>query len=99
AGYGYKTRFFQHAQIEGKGCFVNNDDFVLRFFPPEKARLPRPIMMEAVKPPGLYRIFIMGESAAEGDPDPAFGAARYLEVLLRERFPLQKFEVVNAAIT
>jgi tetratricopeptide (TPR) repeat protein len=99
AGYGYDTQFFQHTRIEDKDYLVNNDDFVLRFFPPEKARLPRPIMMEAVKPPEVYRIFIMGESAAEGDPDPAFGAARFLEVLLRERFPKQAFEVVNVAIT
>ena len=34
-----------------------------------------------------------------GDPEPAFGAGRYLEALLRERFPARKFEVVNVAIT
>src|ERR1019366_6362812 len=42
---------------------------------------------------------ILGESAAMGDPEPAYGASRYLEVLLRERFPAQKFEIVNVAIT
>jgi tetratricopeptide (TPR) repeat protein len=30
-----------------------------------------------------------------GDPDPAYGFSRYLEVMLRERFPSIKFEVVN----
>jgi tetratricopeptide (TPR) repeat protein len=30
-----------------------------------------------------------------GDPDPAYGFSRYLEVMLRERFPTRKFEVVN----
>ena len=30
-----------------------------------------------------------------GDPDPAYGFSRYLEVMLRERFPSVKFEVVN----
>jgi tetratricopeptide (TPR) repeat protein len=30
-----------------------------------------------------------------GDPDPAYGFSRYLEVMLRERFPSLKFEVVN----
>ena len=39
------------------------------------------------KPPGTYRIFILGESAAMGDPEPAYGAGRYLEALLRERYP------------
>ena len=30
-----------------------------------------------------------------GDPDPAYGFSRYLEVMLREKFPSMKFEVVN----
>ena len=55
--------------------------------------------MPAQKPPGTYRIFILGESAAMGDPEPAFGAGRYLEALLHERFPRAKFEVINVAMT
>src|ERR1019366_8087025 len=47
------------------------------------------------KPRGTFRIFVLGESAAMGDPDPAYGFSRYLEVMLRERFPSMKFEVVN----
>ena len=58
-----------------------------------------PILMDADKPPDTCRIFILGESAAQGDPEPAYGAGRYLEVLLRERFPGQRFEVVNVAVT
>ncbi|HWY31537.1 MAG TPA: tetratricopeptide repeat protein, partial [Candidatus Acidoferrum sp.] len=53
----------------------------------------------AKKPAGIYRIFILGESAAMGDPEPEFGAGRYLEILLRERFPKAAFEVVNTAMT
>ncbi len=98
-GYGYDTRFFKHVQVQARDYLVNNDNFVSRFFPPEMARLPRPLMIEAAKPPGVYRIFIFGESAAEGDPDPAYGPARFLEVLLRERFPQSRFEIVNVAIT
>jgi tetratricopeptide (TPR) repeat protein len=99
AGYGYDTAFFAKARVGGKEFFVDNDSFVLRFFPPEKVRRPRPIMMEADKPAHDYRIFVMGESAAVGDPDPAYGAPRYLQVLLRERFQALHFEVVNVAIT
>jgi tetratricopeptide (TPR) repeat protein len=99
AGYGYDTAFFAKARLGGKEFLVNNDSFVLRFFPPEKVRRPRPIMMEADKPANDYRIFVMGESAAVGDPDPAYGAPRYLQVLLRERFPALHVEVVNVAIT
>jgi tetratricopeptide (TPR) repeat protein len=38
---------------------------------------------------------VLGESAAMGDPDSAYGFSRYLEVMLRERFPSMKIEVVN----
>ena len=48
--------------------------------------------------PDTYRIFVLGESAAMGDPDPAYGFSRYLEVMLRERFPNTKFEVINTGI-
>ena len=42
---------------------------------------------------------MFGESAAEGDPEPAFGMPRLLEVLLEGRFPGRDFEVINAAVT
>lgn len=99
SGFGYNTEFFRTVRREGQDWLVNNDDFVLRFFPPEKARLPRPFMIEARKPPGVHRIFVFGESAAEGDPDPAYGPVRFMEILLRERFPGQRFQIVNAAVT
>jgi tetratricopeptide (TPR) repeat protein len=99
AGYGYRTGFFEKVRIGGKGFLVNNEKFSLRFFPPRLERWPGPVMIEASKPADTYRIFILGESAARGEPEPAFGPGRYLEILLREKFPSQKFEVVNVAIT
>jgi tetratricopeptide (TPR) repeat protein len=99
AGYGYDTSFFKKVRIGDGDFLVNNDNFVLRFFPPQLARLPAALRMEAEKPPGTCRIFILGESAALGDPSPPYGAGRYLQALLTERFPGRKFEVVNVAIT
>ena len=99
AGYGYPTGFFQKVRIGNREMLVNNEAFSLRFFPPQLARWPGSIMMEAAKPADTCRIFILGESAARGEPEPSYSAARYLEILLRERFPGQKFEVVNVAIT
>jgi tetratricopeptide (TPR) repeat protein len=99
AGYGYPTSFFQKGRLNGRGVLVNNENFSLRFFPPELSRWPGHIMIEPVKPPRTCRVFIFGESAAEGDPQPSFGAGRYLEVLLRERYPGVNFEVVNTGIT
>jgi tetratricopeptide (TPR) repeat protein len=99
AGYGYPTGFFKSLRIGGQEYLVENDSFGSRFFPPNLARMPDAFRMPAQKAPGTYRIFILGESAALGDPEPAFGAGRYLAVLLHERFPQVHFEVVNAAMT
>jgi tetratricopeptide (TPR) repeat protein len=98
-GYGYATGFFKKLKIGDKDYLVQNDDFGLRFFPKETARNPAVLRIKATKPEGTIRIFIIGESAAMGDPEPAFGASRYLEVLLRERYPEAKFETVNVAFT
>jgi len=99
AGYGYDTAFFKKARIDGRDFLINNDSFVLRFFPPQLTRLPGALRMEAQKPANTWRIFILGESAALGDPSPPYGAGRYLRTLLSERFPDRKFEVVNVSIT
>ena len=98
-GYGYDTSFFKRLKIGNQDCYVQNDDFSFRFFPPETARNPGPIRMPVHKAPGTFRIFILGESAAMGDPEPAYGAYRYLEMLLREKYPDKKFEVINVAFT
>lgn len=98
-GYGFDTRFFRPIQLGGQEYFINNEKFSQRFFPPQLARWPDPFIFPAIKPPEAIRIFILGESAAMGDPQPAYGASRYMEVLLRERFPGKKFEVINLGIT
>jgi tetratricopeptide (TPR) repeat protein len=99
AGYGYATGFFQSISIGGKAYLVNNEDFSQRFFPPQLARWPGPVMFEAQKPPNTYRIFILGESAARGEPEPNYAASRYLKALLEQRFPQTHFEVINLGIT
>ena len=99
AGYGYDTSFFRRIRIQGQDYYVSNDKFGCRFFPPALAREPAPQRMAVKKSPSAYRIFVFGESAALGDPNPSFGAWRYLQTLLRERFPGTDFEVVCVAMT
>lgn len=98
-GYGYPTSFFLKTKINGREFYIPNDRFGYRFFPPTLARTPVPQRMAVEKPANVFRIFLFGESAAQGDPDPSFGAGRYLQVLLRERFPGTDFEVVCGAMT
>jgi tetratricopeptide (TPR) repeat protein len=98
-GYGHPTTFFLHRVIKGQDCLVENDQFGWRFFGSAMARAPRVMAVPATKPPETVRIYVLGESAAYGDPQPEFGLPRLLEALLRERYSGVHFEVVNAAMT
>jgi tetratricopeptide (TPR) repeat protein len=98
-GFGYPTSFFLKERAGGQPVFIENQQFTRRFFPPGLARTPEPVIVSATKPRDTCRIFILGESAAMGDPEPAFGFGRILEVLLRAQYPGRKFEVVNVAVT
>jgi tetratricopeptide (TPR) repeat protein len=96
AGYGYPTGFF--VRLGDSQTLTTNRRFGWQFMRREVATQPFPLLMAAQKPPGVLRIFILGESAAQGTPAPAFGFGRILEVMLGERFPDRKFEVVNVAM-
>jgi tetratricopeptide (TPR) repeat protein len=98
-GYGYPTDFFLKTTVNGQPMFIENQQFSRRYFPPGLERTPQPVMFPTVKPPNTVRIFVLGESAAMGDPEPAYGFPRVLEVLLREAMPGKKIEVINAAVT
>ena len=99
AGFGYPTGFLLKSSNRGEDTFVQNNQFGWRFFGPRAARLPDATSIPRLKPPGTVRIFVFGESAAYGDPQPRFGLPRMLEAMLSLRHPDKKFEVVNAAMT
>ncbi len=97
-GYGYPTAFFLARTIEGRPVWTDNQEFGKRFFPPGLVRYPRPQVMPAAKAADTLRVFVFGESAALGDPDPKFGMPRMLQVLLKDRFPGRQIEVANTAM-
>jgi len=97
--YGYPTGFFVRETVDGKPCYVTNYKFAWRFFPRSMARLPAPLAIPVEKSPDTVRVFVLGSSAAQGDPGPAFSFSRILEVMLRERFPGKKIEIYNTAAT
>ncbi len=99
AGFGYPTAFLLESSNRGEKTFVQNDQFGWRFFGPRAARQPFATSIPREKPPDTFRIFVFGESAAYGDPQPRFGLPRMLEATLGLRHPDKKFEVVNAAMT
>lgn len=98
-GVGTDTSVTRPCTDHGQPAFCDNQSFSAAFFPPGMLRTPRPYAIPATKAPGTFRIFVLGESAAWGEPDPTFGFARYLEVMLRTSFPSVKFEVINTGTT
>ena len=98
-GVGTPTGAVRPCTDQGHAAYCDNPSFAVPFFPPGMFRAPRPYVIPARKSPGTYRIFVMGESVAFGDPDPSYGFGRYIEMMLRERYPEVKFEVINTSIT
>jgi tetratricopeptide (TPR) repeat protein len=94
-GVGFPTDLTVPCTMQSQPASCYNLFFPAPFFPPGMIKTPQAYAIPAKKPRGTFRIFVLGESAAMGDPDPAYGFSRYLEVMLRERFPALKFEVVN----
>jgi tetratricopeptide (TPR) repeat protein len=95
AGVGFSTSLLVPCTVKGSSASCYNLFFATPYFPAGMVQTPRLYSIPATKRPGTYRIFVLGESAAMGDPDSAYAFSRYLEVMLRERFPSMKFEVVN----
>jgi lysophospholipase L1-like esterase len=80
--------------------YVANPQVTHRFFPPGLRRAPVATPFPAIKRPGTVRIFVLGASTLVGFPNPAgTGFPRFLELLLADVYPEQRFEVVNCGVT
>ncbi|MBE3142994.1 MAG: tetratricopeptide repeat protein [Planctomycetes bacterium] len=97
-GYGYPAATFVRAKADGRTVYYSNCKFGWRFFPPEISRWLDPFVVPADKTDNTYRIFILGESAAWGDPEPAYCFGRQLSVMLRRQYPSVNFEVYTVAM-
>lgn len=98
-GFGHDTGFLVSAEVDGEPVWVENPFFTYTVFDPPLARIPASIVARQDKPADLFRVVVLGESAAMGDPIPDFGVPRVLEYALRHADPSAKVEVINAAIT
>lgn len=98
AGYGYPKGFFIPWKVGGWTVYLVNQHYCEHFVPKALSRAPESCALEP-KEPSKVRVFVLGSSAAYGDPDPAYGFCRQLEVLLNEHAIGTSFEVINAAVT
>ena len=97
-GFGFDPHATIACQVRGQSCRGDNVKFAWRFFSPVLAREFEPFAFPARKAPDTCRIFVLGESAAQGIPNHAFCFGRFLQVMLQERFPDLRFEVITAAM-
>ncbi len=97
-GYGIPSRFFVPWKTATGTVYLTNKRYCEHFVPKELSRSPENVSL-GPKAPNTVRIFVLGSSAAYGDPEPAYGFCRQLEVLLNEHAAGVSFEVVNAAVT
>ena len=98
-GVGYPSSFTVKQTVNGQAVASDNPKFIWKYFPRSLARPSFSFNIPETKSPQTYRIFVLGGSAAQGMPEPAFGFSRILGVMLEERYPGVNFEVYNTGIT
>lgn len=98
-GYGFPSAAIIKCELNGTDAYCDNVKFGWRFFPRNIARESDPFIFPADKPYDTYRIFVLGASAAKGEPDPAFCFGRFLQIMLQQEYPSVKFELITTAMT
>ena len=97
AGFGHPADFF--IPDETPGVFRTNPWFTDQFFPPSFGLKPLNFRLPKQKPSGEFRVFVVGESAAMGVPEPGFGLAPQLRAQLRAAYPGRAIAVYNLGVT
>jgi tetratricopeptide (TPR) repeat protein len=101
SGFGYPTSFFlDGARTERPEVWIDNANFGRWFFPHGLEPFPCciPFALPKAKAERTCRVFIVGESAAMGFPDPWTNFGRVLETILRDRYSQTRFEIINTAM-
>ncbi len=99
AGYGFPARAIIECKAGGKSVYCNNVKFGWRFFPRYITRVSNLFVFSKDKTDNTYRVFVLGGSAAAGEPDGAYCFGRILQAMLRHRYPQTNFEVITTAMT
>lgn len=96
AGFGQSVRFL--VPDSRPGFLRSNPEFVSSFLPGSFDLRPLNFLVERKKPANTLRVVVLGESAAQGIPVPAFGFAPQLRAQLRAHYPGLNVEVINTGI-
>jgi len=95
-GFGEPTDFF--VPDSKPGFYRTNWSFTTPFIPSHFGVHPLSFRLPKHKEANTVRIFVLGESAALGDPAPSFGFSAQLQAQLRAHYPGKRLEVYNLGI-
>jgi tetratricopeptide (TPR) repeat protein len=98
AGVGYSKEIATVQLVGGRERYCSNPKLGWFFAARTEATQLSPFAFDVEKAPDTYRIFVLGGSAAQGQPDPAFSFSRILEIMLAHAYPATHFEVINVAL-
>ncbi len=96
SGYGVPTDLF--IPDVKPGFYRTNPHFTAPYFPAQFDITPLNFRIARSKEAGHLRIFVLGESAVRGTPEPGFGFASQLGPQLRAAYPGRSIEVYNLGI-
>ena len=96
AHFGRNTDFY--IPDESPGMYRTNPHYTELFFPASFGLKPLNYRLPKIKPAGSFRVFVLGESAAMGVPEPGFALAPQLRAQLRAVYPDKNVEVYNLGI-
>ena len=99
AGFGYSTDAIIKYKFNGSDVYCNNLKFGWLFFPKYISRELDDFIIQTAKPRQTYRIFILGASAAYGEPDSGYSFGRILKLMLEEQYEGFDFEVIILGMT
>lgn len=99
SGFGVPARLYLVGEWGGRTLATENPHYTRKYFGARLERTPWPAAFAVPKPADEFRVFVLGESAALGDPIPEYGMPRILEVILQESMPEKHVRVINSAIT
>lgn len=80
------------------GWHRTNPDYLSLHLPGSFDLRPLNFRVRKAKPANTVRIVVLGESAAQGIPEPMFGFAQHLRAQLRARHPGTEIEVLNTGV-
>lgn len=96
---GVPRQLYLVGKWRGEQLATENPHFTRKYFGSRLERAPWVEAFPVPKPKNEFRVFLLGESAALGDPIPRYGMARILEILLQEQMKDKRVRVINSAIT